>query len=94
MEINHISLEGHTRSLHADYVDPPPAERNFCDNNLPMKPHILEWYNWHMDYVDSSDHMADSYLMSQHTSSGPQNCFPPSGSNSTQQLDTVIFMWD
>jgi len=24
---------------------------------------------------------------------GPLNFFPPSGSNSTQQLDTVIFLW-
>jgi len=49
-------------------VDPPPAEGNFCDDsNRPMKPHIVEWYNRHMGYVDSSDRMADSYLVSQHT---------------------------
>jgi len=49
-------------------MDPPSAERNFCDDsNCPVKPHIMEWYNWHMGYVDSSDHMANSYSMSQCT---------------------------
>ena len=49
-------------------MDPPPAEGNFCDNsNRPVKPHIVERYNWHMGYVDSSDRMANSYSMSQHT---------------------------
>jgi len=75
-------------------MDPPPAEGNFCDDsNHSVKPHIVERFNQHMGYVNNSDHMANSYLMSR-PSSGPQNCFfPPSGSNSTQQLDTVIFMW-
>jgi len=46
-------------------MDPPPAEGNFCDNsNCPVKPHITEWYNWHMGYVDNSDRMANSYSMS------------------------------
>ena len=45
-------------------MKPPPAEGNFCNNsNCPMKPHIMEWYNWHMGYVDNSDHMANSYSM-------------------------------
>jgi len=49
-------------------MDPPPAEGNFCDNsNCPMKPHILEQYNRHMGYVDNSDHMANSFLMSRLT---------------------------
>ena len=49
-------------------MDPPPAEGNFCDNsNRPMKPHIVEWYNWHVGYVDNSDHMANSYSMSRRT---------------------------
>jgi len=49
-------------------MDPPPAEGNFCDNsNCHMKPHIVEWCNWHLGYVDSSDYMADNYLMSRHT---------------------------
>ena len=40
-----ISLEGQTRSLHADNMDSPPAEGNFCDNsNRPMKPHIMGRY--------------------------------------------------
>jgi hypothetical protein len=30
-------------------TDPPPAKENFCDDsNRPMKPHPMEWYNWHM----------------------------------------------
>jgi len=30
-------------------MDPPPAERNFCDkNNRLVKPHIMERYNWHI----------------------------------------------
>jgi len=33
----------------------------------PLKPHIVERYNWHMGYVNSSDRMANSYSMSQHT---------------------------
>jgi len=49
-------------------MDPPPAEGNFCDNsNHPMKPHIMEWYNWHMGYVNNSDRMAKSYSMSRRT---------------------------
>jgi len=46
-------------------MDPTPAEGNFCDNsNCPLKPHIMEWYDQHMGYVDSSDRMANSYSMS------------------------------
>ena len=46
-------------------MDPPPAEGNFCDdNNHPVKPHIMEWYNRHMGFVDISDRMANSYSMS------------------------------
>ena len=53
------------RSLHAD---PPPAEGNFCDDsNRPVKPNIVEWYNRHMGYVDTSDRMSNSYSMSRHT---------------------------
>jgi len=49
-------------------MDPPPAEGNFCDNsNRPMKPHIVERYNQHVGYVNNSDHMANSYSMSQRT---------------------------
>ena len=49
-------------------MDPPPAERNFCDNsNHLMKPHIVEQYNQHMGYVDNSDHMANSHSMSRRT---------------------------
>ena len=49
-------------------MDPPPTEGNFCNNsNRPMKPHITEWYNRHMGYVDIFYHMANSYSMSHHT---------------------------
>ena len=49
-------------------MDTPPAEGNFCDNsNHPMKPHIMERYNRHMGYIDNSDRMANSYLMSRCT---------------------------
>ena len=49
-------------------MDPPPAERNFCDDsNRPMKPHIVERYNWHKGYIDNSDRMANSYSMSRRT---------------------------
>ena len=49
-------------------MDPPPAKGNFCDDsNRPVKPHTMEWYNWHMGYVDNSDCMANSYLMSPRT---------------------------
>jgi hypothetical protein len=49
-------------------IDPTKAEGNFFDdNNHPMKPHIIERYNWHMSYVDISDHMANSYSTSRHT---------------------------
>ena len=45
-------------------MDPPP-EGNFCDDsNHSMKPHIVQQYYWYMDYVDSSDHTAKSYLRS------------------------------
>jgi hypothetical protein len=76
-------------------MDPPPAEGNFCDNsNRPMKPHIMEWYNRHVGNGDNSDRTANSYLMSRHTFKWTTKIiFPLYGSNSTQQFDTVIFMW-
>ena len=49
-------------------MDPPSAEGNFCDkNNRLVEPHIVEWYNWHVGYVDNSDRMATSYSISPHT---------------------------
>jgi len=40
-------------------MDPTPEEGNFCDDsNHLLKPHIVEWYNQHMGYIDSSDRMA------------------------------------
>ena len=46
-------------------VDPPPAKGNFCyDINLPVKPHIVERYNRHMGYVDSSNCMVISCSVS------------------------------
>jgi len=62
-----ISLEGWEVYMLTN-IDPTPAEGNFCgDNNHPVKPHIMEKYNRHMDYVSSSDRMANSYSMSPHT---------------------------
>ena len=76
-------------------VGPPPAEGRFCDNsNRLLKPHVVGGYNRHMGYVDNSDRMSkqlfdeSTYLQVDH-----EIIFPLSGSNSTQQLDTVIFMW-
>jgi len=49
-------------------MDPPPAEGNFCDDSkCSMKPHIMEWYHQNMGYINNSDLMANSYLMSRHT---------------------------
>jgi len=40
----------------------PPAEGNFSDDsNQPVKPYIMEQYNWRMCYVDNSDCMANSF---------------------------------
>ena len=32
-----------------------------------MKPHFVEWYNWHVGYVDNFDCMANSFSMSGQT---------------------------
>ena len=49
-------------------MDPPPKEGNFCDDsNHPVKLHNVEWYNRHKGYVNNSDRMANSYLMTQCT---------------------------
>ena len=41
--------------------------RDHDNSNCPVKPHIVEWYNRHMGYVNNSDRMASSYSMSRHT---------------------------
>jgi hypothetical protein len=46
-------------------INPPPPEGNFCENNRPVKPHIMARYNRHMGYVNNSDHMANTYSMCQ-----------------------------
>ena len=76
-------------------MDPPPAEGNFCDNsNHPMKPNIVEQYNWHMGYIDNSDCVANSYSMSRRTFKQTTKLFFHfQNLNSTKHLDTVIFMW-
>ena len=49
-------------------MDPPPEEGNFCvDSKRTVKPQIMARHNWHMGYVDISDHMAKTYLMYRHT---------------------------
>jgi hypothetical protein len=57
-------------------MDLTPAEGNFCgDSNHSVKPHVVEWYNQHLGYVDSSDHMADSCSMSRCTFNWTTNLF-------------------
>jgi hypothetical protein len=46
-------------------MDQPPPEGNFCENNRPVKPHIMARYNQHMGYVDNSDRMANTYSVCQ-----------------------------
>ena len=54
------------REVYILTMDPPPGERNFCDDkNHTVKPHIVERYNWHMGYVNNSEHTANRYSMSQ-----------------------------
>jgi len=66
-KFDRVSLEGHTRRLHAN-MDPPPEEGNFCDDSKrDLKPHIVAWYNRHMGYIDISDRMANRYSMYQRT---------------------------
>jgi hypothetical protein len=41
-------------------IEPPPVEGNFYENrNRPLKPHIVEQYNWHMGYVDNSENVIE-----------------------------------
>ena len=51
------------RSLHGN-MDQPPEENFYDDSKRPMKPHIVERYNRHTGFVNSSDRMANSYSMS------------------------------
>jgi len=53
------------RGLHIDNMDLLPAEGHFFDcSNHPVKHHIMEQYNQYMGYINSADHIANSYLMS------------------------------
>jgi len=46
-------------------TEPPSAKENFCDESkCPVKPHTMEWYNWHMGSMITSDCMTNSYSMS------------------------------
>ena len=57
-------------------MDPPPAERNFCDkSNCLVKPHVMEWYNWHMGFVTIQILWPTAIRWVNVTSSGPRNCF-------------------
>ena len=58
-----------------------------------MKPHIVERYKRRMSYFGNCDCMANSSLMSRRNFEATTKIFPLSGSNSTQQLDTVTFTW-
>jgi len=34
-------------------MDLPPTEGSFCDgSNHPVKPHVVEWYNQHLGYIN------------------------------------------
>jgi hypothetical protein len=46
----------------------PPAEGNFCDESgNTRKPESVEHYNRHMGYINKSDRMTNSYIISYHT---------------------------
>jgi hypothetical protein len=46
----------------------PPAEGNFCDEHgNALKPAIIQDYNQHMEYVDKSDCMTNTYSISRWT---------------------------
>jgi len=48
------------KNMHA-----PPAEGNFFEEHGEAeKPVIVTDYNWHMDYVNKGDRMANSYSIS------------------------------
>ena len=78
-------------------MDLPPEEGNFCgESKRAVKPQIVARYNRNMGYYlclhfwPNGEQLFDvsTYLQVDH-----EIVFPPSGSNSTQQLDSVIFMW-
>jgi hypothetical protein len=46
----------------------PPVESNFCDESgHAVKPHVTEDYNTHIEYVDKSDRMVNSYGIARRT---------------------------
>jgi hypothetical protein len=46
----------------------PPADGNFCDESgHAVKPHVIEDYSAHMDFVDKFDRMVNSYRIAQRT---------------------------
>jgi hypothetical protein len=46
-------------------INRPPTECNFCDKQgKAQKPVTVTDYNWHMDYFDNGDRMANSYSIS------------------------------
>ena len=72
-------------------MDLPPAEGNFCDDSKrAVNPQIVARYN-----VDISDRMAGQQLfdVSTYLQGDHEIVFPPSGSNSSEQMDSDIFMW-
>jgi len=94
-EFDHINLDGQTRSLHAGQHGPTTSRRKFLwRQQLPRETshcrlvklaHGLQWQfsSYRQQLFDES-----TYLQVDH-----EIVFPPSGPNSTQQLDTVIFTW-
>jgi len=88
-----ISLEGREVYILTN-KDPPLAEGNFCgDSNPPVKPHNGTVQPAHGSRRQFWSYGQQLFYESTYLQVGHEIVFPPSGSNSTQQLDTVIFMW-
>jgi len=75
-------------------MDPPPAEGNFSDDSTAPW-NLTSWKGTAGTWVMSTILIVwlTAIWWVDIPSSGPCNCFPSAGSNSTQRLDTVIFLW-
>ena len=75
----------------------PPREGNYFDEHRNViKPAIVADYNRHMEHVDNTDRMANSYTASRRTRKWTKKAlFPPVGPGHCQQLYPFIFMrWE
>ena len=78
-------------------IHDPPRERNYYDEHgNAIKPAIVADYNRHMEHVDNTDRMANSYTASRRTRKWTKKAlFPPVGPDHCQQLHPFIFMrWE